>query len=116
MYFMTFGSIFTSSTYPARRPHLAEVEEVAFTAALRQRLCYLDFGECVKVLICHRTRVFTHSVTGIENSLSHEAFGGRVKGGQFHCVTIRGAHLKQHPLVREKLTLLAKNTFLIDLG
>lgn len=60
---------------------------------------------------------FLHAmVTGIENSLSHEAFGCRVKGGQFHCVTIRGAHLKQNPLVREKLTLLAKNTFLIDLG
>lgn len=52
----------------------------------------------------------------MEHSLSDEAFGCRVKRGQFHCVGKRGAHLKQNSLVREKLTVLPINAVLINLN
>lgn len=49
------------------------------------------------------------------NSLSHEAFGCRVEGRQLHCVRKGRAHLRQNPLVRQKLPVFPINAVLIDL-
>lgn len=98
----------TQTTPDGRRSHFS---------LLLQHFQSISAARIAAVLNLPLHQMFSHTlVTGMENSLSDEAFGRRVERGQFHSVGIRGAHLKQNPLVREKLTVLPMNAVLINLN